>query len=493
VSLARNIAWNTGIQVAGRLISLSVSMTLTAILTRHLGLATYGQMVAATTYIGLFQVLGDAGIYLVAVRRAAQEPEQRSVLLGNALGLRLGLALVPLVAGVLLALCIPTARFPTYVPVVKIAVAILAINSYITLLNQFLIAIFRLHLRMDLAVLGEMASRLVALAATLLVVATGGGLLAAIAALLAGSVTNLLYAWRVSRRFETFRPRYDAPLVRAMLRESAVLSVVTLLGLIHFRVDTLMLSVLRTAEDVGVYGVAYKVHEVLITFPGLFVGLLFPVFSRLATEDEARLRQVFQRTFDVLALTAVGAALLVFVLAPDLAPFLGAAPATRPMRILVLALPPVFVGMGFTHLLLAEGRQRWLVPLYAGLVVINVAANFVAIGRWSYVGAAAVTVLTESLSLACLALYWLGRRRWRLGLRVVGALPLAVVIGYLAGKFVPAAPESIPQVMRIVRLALVGGITLALYAGGVLGLRLLPLPALRALLPGGHPSPTTEA
>lgn len=484
MSLAQSVAWNTAVQVGGRIAGLLLSMLLTAILTRHLGLGTYGQMVAATTYVGLFTVLGDAGIYLVAVRRAAQEPARRAVLLGNALGLRLTLALVPLGLAWLMVQFVPSSRFPTYVPAVKLAVAILALNSYVTLLNQFLIAVFRLHLRMELAVLGEMLARVVALGGTLLVVALDGGLLAAVTALTAGTLANFFFAWGVARRFERFRPRFDGPLLRDMLRESMVLGVVTLLGLVHFKIDTLLLSVLRSAEEVGVYGVAYKLHEVLVTFPGLFVGLLYPLFARFATEDPGRLRQIFQRAFDVLLLSSVAAALLVWVLAPHLAVLLGAPAAARPMRILAFALPPVFLGLGFTHLLLAEARQKSLVWLYAVLVAANVAGNLFAIQRWSYIGAAGMTVGTESLALACLLAYWVGRRRWRLALRSVLGIPLAIGIAALVAPWVPSAMEPLDLRARCVHLSVAGVATLALFAGGVLAFRILPIAVLRTLLPG---------
>jgi O-antigen/teichoic acid export membrane protein len=478
------VAWNTAVQVGGRLVGLLASMAFTALLTRHLGLATYGQMVAGSTYVAMFTILGDAGLYLVTVRRAAQEPERRAQLLGAALALRMTLSFVALGLAVILVQFVPS-RFPTYVPALKVAIVLLAVNAYLTLLNQFLIAVFRLHLRMDLAVLGEVLARVVMLAATLLVVRLNGGLLAAVVALGSGTLTNLVYGWIVTRRFERFRPHIDLPLMRALLGESAVLAVVTLLGLVHFKVDTLLLSVLRQPEEVGVYGVAYKVHEVLITFPGLFVGLLFPVFSRLATEDAARLRQVFQRAFDVLLVTALGAALLVDVSAPQLSVLLGAPAAAAPMRILALALPAVFLSLGFTHLLMAEARQRWLVPLYLLLVLVNLGANWILIRRWSYLGAAAVTVGTETLALACLAGYWLGKRRWSIALRGLWSVPLVVgVAAIVRGAAVHApAGDSVPE--RVGILVASAGLAVALYGGGIFAFRLLPAATIRALLPAG--------
>lgn len=483
MSLARTVAWNTAVQVGGRVLGLAISMAFTALLTRHLGLAVYGQMVAAATYVALFTILGDAGIYLVAVRRAAQERERRSEILGNALGLRLLLPILPLVLAYFLVQFVPSARFPTYAPALKLAVAILAVNGYFTLLNQYLIAIFRLHLRMDLAVLGETVSRLVLLGGTGLVVWLDGGLIAAVLAMTVGSLANLLFAWKVGSRFERFRPRLDLHLAREMLAESALLAVVTMLGLVHFKVDTLLLSLLQPAEDVGIYGVAYKIHEVVITFPGLFVGLLFPVFSRLVRENVEQLQQVFQRAFDVLLLAAVGVSLLVYVCAPAIAWILGAEAAIAPMRILTFALVPVFISLGFTHLLLAEGKQKGLVLLYGFLVAVNIGANYVLIQRYSYLGAASVTLGTESLSLVCLSGYWLGYRRWPLRLRALACVPWAVALGGIVRLFVEPrfGMEAATPGARIgILIGLAAG-TFLVYAAGVLSLHILPLETLRAL------------
>jgi O-antigen/teichoic acid export membrane protein len=207
------------------------------------------------------------------------------------------------------------------------------------------------------------------------------------------------------------------------------------------------------------------------------------VFSRLAQQDPARLRIVFQRTFDVLALASVGVALFVYVAAPRLALVLGAEMAARPMRILAMALPPIFLSLGFTHLLLAESRQRWLVPLYAVLVLVNVAANLVLIRRFSYLGAAAVTVGTETLALLILAAYRLGRQRWRLGLRSLWGVPIAIAIAWSLHRVAPAGPPGTPFVSHLLALAAISAAATGLYAGCVLGLRVLPIAVVRSLLP----------
>ncbi|HZM14539.1 MAG TPA: oligosaccharide flippase family protein [Candidatus Krumholzibacteria bacterium] len=485
MSLARTVAWNSGVQVGGRLVGLLASLFFNALLIRHLGIATFGQFTAASVYVGLFMILGESGLYLVSVRRAMQEPELRGRILGTALGLRLLWTCIPLGLAFAIAQCIPVQRFPTYQPVVKLVIGIVALNEYIRLLSQFLTAVFRMHLRMDLAVIGEVGSRLVALAGILLVVHAGGGLVSVALAFLAANAVNLAYAWVMAQRLEGLRPQLHRPVVGGLLRESVVVAGVLVLSLLRLQVGTFLLSLLRPAEDVGVYGVAIKVHEVLVTFPGLFIALLYPVLSRLASEDAAKLRHTFQRTFDVMVLAGVAVGLEIVVLAPHITAVLGETRATLPLRILALSLPSVFVGMSFSHLLLAEGRQAIILRLYSCLALASLAANALLIPHYSYVAVATTSAVMETLVLLSLCTYW-WRRGMQVQLRVLWAVPLAAAIGsgllLLERSVLPSEALTLPA--RVAVLLVAGTLAFALFLGAAWRCGLVQTALWRSLLPG---------
>ena len=494
MSLARAVAWNSLVQVGGRLFGLVASMTFNAILIRHLGIATFGQFTAASVYVGLFMILGESGLYLVSVRMAMQEPEQRGRILGTALGLRLLWTIFPLGLAFVVAQWIPEQRFPTYQPVVKLTIGILAFNEYIRLLSQFLTAIFRMHLRMDLAVIGEAGSRLVALAGILWVAQSGGGLIAVGLTFTLANAVNLAYAWLVARRLETFRPELHRPLVGALLRESIVVAGVLILSLLRVQVGTLLLSLLRPAEDVGIYGVASKVHEVVITFPGLFIALVYPLLSRLASENADRLRQTFQRTFDVMFLAGVASALEILVLAPQIASILGESRATAPMRVLALSLPAIFLGMSFSHLLLAESRQGLILRFYTLLAMASLASNALLVPHFSYMAVATTSVVMETCVVLCLSTYVAWRRHWRLDLRVLWALPLATATGLvvhaIGSRIVPAAHPSL--LASILYVVIAGGGTILLFAGAAWRLGLVDAGFIRSLRGGPPGAPAAE-
>jgi O-antigen/teichoic acid export membrane protein len=484
VSLARTLAWNTFVQIAGRMLGLVASFWLTRLMLQHLGLADFGTFTAAVAFVALFTVLAESGLYLVSVRRASQEPDNRTAILGTALGLRLLWSLPPLVIACILAQIVPTERFPTFDTAFKLAVLTLSLNAYMVLLSQFLTAIFRLHLRMDLAVIGELASRFVALGAVLLAIRAGGGLQWLIVAVVSGTAVNLVYAWIVARRFERFTPQIDRTLARELLRESAVLAFVIVFGLLRLRLDTLLLGVMATAVDVGIYGASMKVHEVLVTFPGLFVALLYPVFSRLAAVDVSSLQRAFQRTFEALLHSGVALTLAVVAVAPQVTAILTAPQASTPMRILALSMPAKFLVLGISNLLLAQARQRFVLYLYVALTLVTLAANTALIPRWSYNGAAFAGLITELVALAALAVMWVAERRMPLDLRGLWGLPLAAVLW--AGMHWVVEPRLpgqeagvVPQLVAAIIAG--GGVTIA-YVGLALALRILPLETVQSVL-----------
>jgi O-antigen/teichoic acid export membrane protein len=73
------------------------------------------------------------------------------------------------------------------------------------------------------------------------------------------------------------------------------------------------------------------------------------------------------------------------------------APATQVFRLLVWAIPAMFLYLLSGHALYALGRQRQVTWVMLAVGVGNVALNVVVIPRWSYTGAAVVALASEWL------------------------------------------------------------------------------------------------
>src|SRR4030042_2695008 len=93
MSVARKIAFNTAIQLVGKVITAATSVLVIAYLTRYLGVAGYGDYATIFAYLGIFGVIVDLGLFVIAVREIAKNPSAEAGILRNMLGLKIALGI----------------------------------------------------------------------------------------------------------------------------------------------------------------------------------------------------------------------------------------------------------------------------------------------------------------------------------------------------------------------------------------------------------------
>ena len=68
---------------------------------------------------------------------------------------------------------------------------------------------------------------------------------------------------------------------------------------IYFRVAILLVSVLSSGRQLGYFGLSFNVMAALFAIPAMLVSVAFPIFSRAARDDHARLAYAIERVFEV--------------------------------------------------------------------------------------------------------------------------------------------------------------------------------------------------
>jgi O-antigen/teichoic acid export membrane protein len=180
----------------------------------------------------------------------------------------------------------------------------------------------------------------------------------------------------------------------AWLRESWPLFLNQLLQGLFFKVDALLLLPLGGAAAAGVYAAAYKVSEGAGIVSSTFTLALFPRLSRhvdLSGAYRLALRLLLQVAFPLTAGVALLSAPIVAVVGGrDYLPDSAVA-----LAILICYLPLSYANGLTQYVLIAAGRQRLLTGAFAAALAFNLTANALLIPRFSYVGAAWVTVASE--------------------------------------------------------------------------------------------------
>ena len=222
-----------------------------------------------------------------------------------------------------------------------------------------------------------------------------------------------------------------------------------------------------------VSGAAYKILEVLVSFPTLFIGLVLPVLSATAINDMNRFAGCSNAPL-ILALAAFPLVVGGIILARPLMVFVSGeafAVSAGIFRLLLVAVGCLYFAALSGHSIIAIQKQRSMVKVYGAVAFVGVVAYLFLIPRFSTTGAAVGTILTEALTMTCGYIIVLRTAAFRLKLAGLGRAALATAVMAL----------TLWLMHSLVWYAQLSA-AVVVYAGMVLAVRAVPLHELREIL-----------
>lgn len=219
--------------------------------------------------------------------------------------------------------------------------------------------------------------------------------------------------------------RLDWDFTRRLLKQSPAFFGTVLASNLFWRLDVLMLSLLRTPEEVGLYAAALRLIVLCQEAPKSIQMNLLPPLASLYPESMAAFRVLVERTAKYLLIYALPVVLGILVLAPDImtmygAPFVAAAPI---LSVLAVSLLPFGLMKLFGNVLVAT-HYPWVdfATICAG-VIVNVILNSLFIPLYGAIGAAYTTLITITVALILRGTFlWLWVSPMRLDRSMLSAL-----------------------------------------------------------------------
>ena len=395
MSLTSAIARNTAIQTGGKVISVLLGWVIILLMTNSLGAAGFGEYTIIVAYLQLFGITADFGMVLVSSQFFAEYPDDRQRLFANLFTFRL------LTAAALLALAPLLIWLFPYSFLVKQGVLILAFSFFLSALIQIYTGFNQYRLTMGRVVGGEILSRLVLVAFLVLAIAKNYGLPFMLIRVVFGAAANFFWLIYFGRSSGRFAFALDWPLWKNIGQRAWPLMTTILLNLVYLKADTIILSLTRSAVEVGVYGAVYRVFEVLITFPTMFASLLVPILSAARLrEDRETMQRLAERGYEIIIYAIVplivGTMLAAsYVVALFGREFMQDGPPL--LKLLVIANAMVFVGTYFAHLVVAANQQKKMIAPFAATATLALAGYLIFIPRFGAYGAASMTIFAEAL------------------------------------------------------------------------------------------------
>lgn len=456
-SATQLVAVNTAIQFVGKFLVMFLGLGTIALVTRYLGVAGFGQFTTIFAYVSFLSVFADFGFFAVLVTQLAKAQGDQKKIASNIMTLRALLGIAVYFVGFAVGFLLP------YQDAVKLGIGIIAGAWFGQSVNQTLVGVFQVNQAMAKPVLADILGKFAVLALVWFSIMFGLPFHMVLASYLIGAFITVILNLYLVQAYVQVSLAYDGRYWRDVITLAAPMAAVLIFGFIYFKADTVILSLMKGPVDVGIYGVPYKLIEVLLVFPAIFMGTVLPFITRYLATNDSRMAGAFAKASHFLIFIGLPVVAIGMILAKPLVAVLGGAEFTTTAAVLVggrviaapvilqILLVAVFVSYLShltTYVVVAAGRQGSLVIPNILFAVCNIGLNVLAIPHYSYLAAALITVFTELAVLAVsFGIIWFKIGRFVPDIRYIGRALVANAI--LVALVYPLRQLSLPLVLTV--------------------------------------------
>ncbi len=416
MSTARKIISNTLAQIIGKLLVTIIGLATVKMTTHYLAVKGYGEYTAVYEFLAFFGIAADLGFFTIGVKEMSQDEKKIPIIIGNILSLRTISIVFTMVAAVVFAFMIPKYQ-DTRIP---IGIAISSITVFFTMMNGTITSVLQVKMKMHIASIATIAGKIVTVLFMAYVIFYGfpddkdmGFNMLMFAGVLGTVVMHLGTNYYV-KKITPLKYRFDLAIWKEMITKSLPYGIALILSTIYFRMNSVLISMFRSQEELGIYGVASKLLEQFTIIPLYFMNSVLPVLTKAIKEGSAdkasaaaaKYKTIIRYSFDFLVAMSVPMAVGIYMLAYPII-FIISTPeflsridegfygSDFALKILVFALLFQFINILFAFILIAANRQGKLLYINGACVALNLLINFFLIPKYGFIGACITYVFSE--------------------------------------------------------------------------------------------------
>lgn len=400
----RLILANLAAQAAGKFPETLLALVTLPVLTRYLTVEDFGIYSFSMAFVALFAPLCDMGMTPILTREYAKNRSSGAALVGGVGVIRIYLV------GISLAIVAAAGFFTARDKLVYILIS----SAHFLIYPLVSIgSVFYVELRTWYLSAAGNVKKLLFLAGLLAVRYAGAGLAWVMASYAFAEAATGILTYAAGRQF--VKPVYRISASRAffLIKEALPLFAVVVLGMLYTKVDTIMLSGMISYAEAGRYNGALQFYNFLIFIPAAISSVTFPILSERFTlgirpAARAASKALALSVVSGLVVSAVGAGVCGYLIPLILSSaYVSSAPI---FRILMTGLPFAFGNIIFGNIFVAGGKQKKILAVAAANFIVNIIMNLFLIPRYSALGAAAATSITQMSAFivsGALAIRWL--------------------------------------------------------------------------------------
>jgi O-antigen/teichoic acid export membrane protein len=415
--IARNSAFVMAAQVGMKVLAFLFQVYVV----RSLGDVDYGKFATVMAYLGIFAIFSDVGMAPYAVREMAHRWERARTLLPNVIAIRLALSVFVVIAAT------AGAMLMHYAPDIVLGVFLAACGLFLYAFQGPLDAVMTARERLDYSAVLMILNQVIFVMVGAVMLVAGVGFIGLILATLLGVGVCGGLLWRLARR------KLDLRLEKVDVRRWKTLLVAALPFGVHGvaivlmqRFDTVVLSLTHSgpptiwpgtpcsvclhptayqiivsgAQAAGWYAVSLNLTLMVMMIAQSISISMYPTLVREHARDPQAIRGPLQRSIKYLLLMSLPISVGATVLAEPIIVKLYRAeftPSITVLRIIVWALPLLFISELVGYVALVLQRERGLARRVLLTAGINVALDLALVPTLGLLGASLAFLVARAI------------------------------------------------------------------------------------------------
>ncbi|NOX66666.1 MAG: flippase [Chlorobi bacterium] len=349
----------------------------------------FGIIGFATAFVSYFILFIDLGLDTISIKKIANDQAVIGNYVNNVLSFRI---LISVIIYLLLALIILLIDLET---IQKSAILLLGLNLFVQSIT--LDFVFQATEKIKYLSIKVISKNLLALVLVLIFIRNISDVLLVIVIFV---LTNLIVSvWmliKYSNLFESFNWGIDNRFIKKLIAESFPLAISAFMISIYYNLDMVMLGVIKTEVEVGIYNAVYRIFMIGILPIGVIVKILLPSLSRISNRKELANSLIKYGT--LLFVSSISAAIVFYLYAGNILNIIfGKQYLSGTYALMIISFNIAIIGVNvfFGNPLTVWGKQRQYAIAITFGAIANIILNILLIPKFSYNGAAFATLLSE--------------------------------------------------------------------------------------------------
>lgn len=382
-------------------VSKVLSAALSIYVARYLGVEVFGQLAFATALTAYFTLFADFGLTTLGVREIAKNRGGTGYLAMNILVLQLGLVFLLLILLGFLLFFMPLSDN------LKILTFLFGLSMLPGALS--LSYIFQAHERMEITALVRVLTQLITVVFSFLLIYLWRDVLVLPLTQLLGGLVGAAFIFYLLKRYIALSlTGFDWERVKILFKQALPFVGSALAVTIYYNIDSVILQLIKGSEVVGYYNASYKIVLLLVGFAVYFQAAVYPTLVNLLKYNVEKAQYLLRALSKLLIFASLPVAIGGTVLAQriiELVYGVNYGQSILPFQILIWSVFTIYVNVSFGVTLLAGGREKQYLKCVGTGAILNLLLNVLLIPKFSLIGAAVATIITEVYVLAAIYYY----------------------------------------------------------------------------------------